>query len=61
MGNSCTGKREKMDKASRYGKHLAITYKHTIQRKYTDIKEDAREKYEEAKFQYKLQKGPNDE
>eukprot|EP00347_Sterkiella_histriomuscorum_P012085 403369949 len=56
MGNHCTGKREKMEKAGRYSKHLAVEFKKSMSIKYQDFREDAREKYEARMLNYKLQK-----
>ena len=56
MGQTCTGKREKLDRAGRYTKHLAVTYKQDLSEKYANFKEDAREKYEHKMFNYRIQK-----
>lgn len=56
MGNQCAGRRDKVDKAGRYSRHLISKYKEDMGAKYADWKDEAREQYEEAKFQYKLKK-----
>lgn len=54
MGNQCTGKREKMAKAGRYSKHLASEFKKSMSQKYSDFREDYREKSEARALYYKL-------
>ena len=56
MGNACTGKREKLDKAGRYTKHLAGYYKKQLSESYTAYREDYREKYEDRMLKYRIQK-----
>lgn len=56
MGNQCASKRDKVDKAGRYSRHMISKYREDLGAKYQDWKEEAREKYEDAKFQYKLKK-----
>ena len=54
MGNYCASKRDKLDHASRLSKHMMSVYRTELRNKYHDIKQEARDKYEVAKFHYKV-------
>ena len=57
MGNNyCSGRRDKLGEAGRYSNHMMQVYKTEMAIKYHDIKDDAREKYEDARFHYKAKK-----
>lgn len=54
MGNACAGKRDKLDKAGRYTKHLAGYYKKQLSESYTAYREDYRERYEDKMLKYRI-------
>lgn len=49
MGN-CTGRRDKVGTASRYGRHIMSKYSQDISEKCNEMRSEAQEKYEDAKF-----------
>jgi len=56
MGNQCSGRREKLQKAGRVSRHLIHQYKEDLKSRYEGWRDEAREKYEDARFRYRLKK-----
>jgi hypothetical protein len=57
MGNQyCSGRREKVTEAKNMSKFLLKKYTAEAKFMWQDAKEQVREKYEEAKFNYKVKK-----
>jgi hypothetical protein len=56
MGN-CAGRRDgKVSSNTKYTRRVIEKYREDLSCKYTDLKSEAKEKYEDAKFQYRIKK-----